>query len=59
MRVEIMMKRGRAWHKWRDRIIESVQDFNLSMVFHWTPEQISRIPRTKKLEYLMLMKEKN
>ena len=57
--IETLTQRGRAWHKYREDIIQANQYFAFSMSFGWTPEQIDKIDNYTKLVYLHLLKGSN
>lgn len=50
-----MIKRGRDWDKYGNKIIETLENFNLSEHFHWTPNQIREIDESDRFAYIAIM----
>jgi len=54
--IQLLIRRGKPWFKWKDQIEETLEMFSLSEYFHWTPSQIREIDEKDLDRYLMIMK---
>lgn len=56
--IQTVIQRGRPWEKYRSKIIEAVNDYQLSLTFGWTPQEIDELDYDRKLNYLALLSGK-
>ena len=53
--IQIMVKPKRKWHKYKDRIIKTLEEFVLCERFGWTPDYIKSMDYDTRYRFISMV----